>query len=195
MARGLDAERLLAQWDRIDRLNDELSNDFRILKGVECDILESGPLDLPNEVLERGDWIIASIHYGQNQSRRQITDRILRALENPFVCAIAHPTGRLINRRAPYEVEMSEILAAARQHGKMLELNANPSRLDLDDVHCAAARTQGIPVVISTDAHSTSGLDTMRYGVLQARRAGLTRSDVANARPWRDLLKLLGRAH
>lgn len=192
MARGLNAERLLKQWQEIDRLNESLGPEFNIIKGLECDILESGPLDLPDDVLAQGDWIIASIHYGQNQSRQQITDRILGALENPFVSAIAHPTGRLINRREPYEVDMEQVLAAAKQHGKLLELNANPARLDLNDIHCAVAKAQGIPVVINTDAHSESGLDTMRYGVLQARRGGLTKESVANTRPWREVHKLIG---
>jgi len=192
MARGLNAERLLEQWQEIDHLNESLGSEFKILKGLECDILESGPLDLPDEVLAQGDWIIASIHYGQNQSRQQITDRILGALGNPFVSAIAHPTGRLINRREPYEVDMEQVMATAKQHGKLLELNANPARLDLNDMHCAVAKAQGIPVVINTDAHSESGLDTMRYGILQARRGGLTKESVANTRPWPELLKLIG---
>jgi DNA polymerase (family 10) len=192
MARGLNTERLLKQWQEIDHLNESLGSEFKILKGLECDILESGPLDLPDKVLAQGDWIIASIHYGQNQSRQQITDRILGALENPFVSAIAHPTGRLINRREPYEVDMEQVMAAAKQHGKLLELNANPARLDLNDIHCASAKAQGIPVVINTDAHSEPGLDTMRYGILQARRGGLTKESVANTRPWPELLKLIG---
>ena len=148
-------------------------------------------MDLPDDVLAQGDWIIASVHYGQNQSRDQITERILGAIENPHVDVIAHPTGRLINRREPYEVDIDAVFAAAAKHGKMLELNANPARLDLHDVHCAAAKRHGIPIVICTDAHSTGGLDVMRYGVLQARRGGLTKADVANSRSWDEFQKLL----
>ena len=107
---------------------------------------------------------------------------------------IAHPTGRLINRREPYEVDLDAVIAAAKKHGKLLELNANPARLDLDDVHCAAAKQHGIPIVINTDAHSTDGLDVLRYGILQARRAGLTKADVANTRTWPQMKKLIGRA-
>jgi DNA polymerase (family 10) len=110
------------------------------------------------------------------------------------VDAIAHPTGRLLNRREPYAVDLGAVLNAARQYGKILELNAHPSRLDLDDVQCAAAKALGVPIVISTDAHSVEGLGVMRYGVMQARRGGLTRADVANTRSWTDLRALFGRS-
>ena len=157
MAHGLDADRLLAQWKEVDALNEKLDGSFRILKGIECDILESGGMDLPDEVLSQGDWIIASVHYGQRQSREQITDRIVGALENPHVHIIAHPTGRLINRREAYEVDMEAVMQAAVENGKLLELNANPARLDLHDIHLAAARKYAIPIVISSDAHSVDG--------------------------------------
>lgn len=190
MARGLNAERLLNQWKQIDALNRQLDG-FHVLKGIECDILEKGGMDLPDEVLAQADWVMASVHYGQKQPRKQITERILGAIENPYVSAIAHPTGRLLNRREAYEVDLDAVFAAAKKHGKFLELNANPMRLDLNDVYCAAAKQHGILVVISTDAHSTDGLEVMRYGVLQARRAGLTRDDVVNTRSWRDFQSLL----
>lgn len=183
MAHGLDSRRLLKQWALIDSINRELDRTLTILKGVECDILEKGGMDLPDHVLAKADWTIASIHYGQNQSRAQITDRIVDALKNPHVDVLAHPTGRLINRRDAYPVDMEAVLQAAAEYGKMLELNAHPSRLDLNDIHCAAAKRLGIPIVINTDAHSTLDLDVMRFGVLQARRAGLTAADVANTRP------------
>ena len=166
---------------------------FTLLKGIECDILEKGGMDLPDDVLAQADWVIASVHYGQKQPRQQITDRILGAIENPHVSIIAHPTGRLINRREPYEVDLDAVLAAAKQHGKLLELNANPQRLDLNDVYCAAARQHGIPIVINTDAHSPEGLDVLRYGILQARRGGLTAHDVANTRTWPQVKKLIGK--
>ncbi len=165
-----------------------------MLKGIEVDILERGGLDLPDEVLAQADWVVASVHYGQNQPREQITERMLGALANPYVSAIAHPTGRLINRRKPYEVDLEAVFSAAKEHGKFLELNSNPARLDLDDVHCAAAKAHGIPIVISTDAHSTDGLAVLRYGILQARRGGLTKADVANTRPWADVQKILKRS-
>jgi DNA polymerase (family 10) len=191
MARGLDAARLLRQWTAIDALNATWGRGFRILKGIEVDILEKGGLDLPDEILAQADWVVASIHYGQKQSREQITARIVGALANPHVSAIAHPTGRLINRRDPYEVDVAAMLRAAQEYGKCLELNANPMRLDLDDVHCAAAKELGVPIAICTDAHSVEGLDVMRYGVLQARRAGLTRADVINTRSWSQRQKSL----
>jgi DNA polymerase (family 10) len=192
MARGLDAERALAQWGEIDKIRPEYP-DIQILKGIECDILETGGMDLPDEVLAQADWVIASVHYGQNQPSEKITERILGALENPYVKIIAHPTGRLINRREPYAVDMEQVFAAAVKHKKFLELNANPARLDLNDLHCSIAKRRGIPIVISTDAHSTDGLEVMRYGVLQARRGGLTAADVANTLPWKKFEKLLKR--
>jgi DNA polymerase (family 10) len=137
--------------------------------------------------------VIASVHYGQNQSRQQITERILEALENPHVDMLAHPTGRLINRRDPYDVDLDQVMAAAVKHHKLLELNANPARLDLNDLYCAAAKRVGIPIVINTDAHSTAGMDVMRFGVLQARRGGLTASDVANSRSFAEFSKLIRR--
>ena len=136
---------------------------------------------------------MASVHYGQKQPRAEITKRIVDALANPNVCAIAHPTGRILNRRKPYDVDMEAVFEAAKKHGKFLELNSNPARLDLNDIHCAACRERGIPVVISTDAHSTQGLDVLRYGILQARRAGLTKAHVANTRSWAQVKKLLGK--
>jgi DNA polymerase (family 10) len=135
--------------------------------------------------------VIASVHYGQNQPLEKITERILGAIENPHVDIIAHPTGRLINRREPYAVDMEKVFDAAAKHKKLLELNANPARLDLHDLHCAAAKRHGIPIVISTDAHSIDGLDVMQYGVLQARRGGLTAADVANTLPWNKFTKLI----
>lgn len=192
MAHGLDTDRLRAQWSEIDQVNKEL-DDFLVLKGIECDILEKGGMDLPDEVLSEADWVIASVHYGQNQSREQITDRITGALQNQWVSVVAHPTGRLINRRDRYAVDLEAVMQAAVENGKLLELNANPARLDLDNIHCARAKELGIPIVINSDAHSTGGLDVLRYGVKQARRAGLTAQDVANTRPWNELRELVSR--
>ena len=193
MAGGLDEKRLLAQWERIDQFNAQGSDDFTLLKGIECDILEKGGLDLSDDVLAQADWVLASIHYGQRQPREQITARVLEAIEHPSVSAIAHPTGRLINQRPAYDIDLDAVFAAAKKHGKLLELNANPMRLDLDDVYCAAAKGHGIPIVINTDAHSVDSLGLMRYGILQARRAGLTKADVANTRTWPQLKKLIGK--
>ncbi|MCC9609457.1 DNA polymerase/3'-5' exonuclease PolX [Blastopirellula sp. JC732] len=193
MANGLDSERLLEQWKMIDEFRKTIDDDFLVLKGIECDILEQGGMDLPDEVLAQADWVIGSVHYGQNQPKRQITDRIIGALENRYVCMIAHPTGRLINNRPPYEVDLEEVFQAAIANKKFLELNAAPKRLDLNDVYCAAAKQRGIPIVINTDAHRTEGLLQARYGILQARRGGLTKADVANTRSWAEMQKMLGR--
>lgn len=188
MANGLDEDRLLDQWERIDEINSQLDGSFRVLKGIECDILEKGGMDLSDVVLAQADWVLASVHYGQQQSRETITARILGAVENPHVDAIAHPTGRLINRREAYEVDMNAVMDAVVEHGKCLELNANPARLDLNDLHCAEAKRRGIPIVINTDAHDTRGLDVIRYGILQARRGGLTSADVLNSLSCDDFL-------
>lgn len=192
MANGLDATRVRAQWRQIDALNATL-RDFRVLKGIEVDILEQGGLDLTDDVLAEADWVMASIHYGQNQPSDRITRRMLDAVEHPYVSAISHPTGRLLNKRRSYEVDLDAVFAAAARHGKFMELNANPRRLDLDDVHCAAAKRHGIKIVISTDAHSIDNLDLMRYGILQARRGGLTKEDVVNTRPWEEVKQMLRR--
>ncbi len=191
MARGLDEDRLLKQWEEIDKLNEKLGRKFTVLKGIECDILEKGGMDLDDKVLSQADWVLASVHYGQQQASEQITKRIVEAIENPHVDCIAHPTGRLLNRREPYAVDMDAVFEAVKKHKKLLELNANPVRLDLNDVHCAAAKRHGIPIVISTDAHSIEDLGLMRYGVVQARRGGLTKKDVANTRTWKQMQKLM----
>ena len=192
MVGGLDAARFRKQWREIDRWN-QRHREFTLLKGVEVDILEQGGLDLDDDVLAEADWVVASVHFGQNQSRQQITTRVLEALANPYVSAIAHPTGRLLMRRKPYEIDLEAVFKAAAEHGKFLELNAHPTRLDLDDVACAAAKDHGVGIVISTDAHSIDGLDAMRYGVQQARRGGLTALDVVNTQPWPQLKKRMRR--
>ncbi|MCC6123523.1 MAG: DNA polymerase/3'-5' exonuclease PolX [Pirellulales bacterium] len=192
MVGGLDEKRLRAQWQEIDSLNERLRG-ITILKSVEVDILERGGLDISDEVLAEADWIVASLHYGHNQPREQITRRAIDALENPYVCALGHPTGRMLLARRPYEIDLDAVIKAAGENGKFLELNAHPKRLDLDDVACAAAKDRGVRIVISTDAHRPAGLDVMRYGILQARRGGLTKEDVINTRPWGQVKKLLGR--
>jgi DNA polymerase (family 10) len=197
MARGLDSRRLLKQWAEIDRLNESLAADGRspivVLKGIEVDMLEKGGLDLPDEVLAQADWVVASLHYGQNQPGDRITARIVEAIANPHVDVIGHPTGRLINKRPRFDVDIEAVIEAAAETGTFLEINANPWRLDLDDQHAAAAKAAGVKIVISTDAHSTRGLDVMACGVLQARRAGLEAGDVANTRTLAGLRKLMKR--
>lgn len=190
MANGLDAKRLRDHWKQIRKISEQ-TRGIEVLCGIECDILEDATLDLPDDVLEEADWVIAVLHYGLKQEKKQIHKRLMAAIKNPHVDIIGHPTGRLIGKRPGAEMEMSEILKAAADHQVMMEINAHPSRLDLNALHAAAARDLGIPIVISTDAHSTGGMDVMRYGVYQARRAGLTAEDVANCRTWSKFKKLL----
>ncbi len=192
VAGGLKPDQLLEQWAEIDKLNKRLRG-ITVLKGVEVDILEHGGLDIPDEVLAEADWVVASVHFGQQQPRQQITDRMLGALHNPHVDAIAHPTGRMLLERKPYEIDMEAVMRAAYDNGKALELNAHPIRLDLDDVACMAAKSHGIPIVVSTDAHRPEGLDAMRCGIQQARRGGLTKANVLNTRTWPQVKKMLGK--
>lgn len=189
VARGLDGTRLRAQWQEIDRLNEKLEGRFWIFKGIECDILEKGGMDLPDDVLAEADWVLASVHFGQQQPREQITDRILGAIRHPSVCCVAHPTGRLLGRRPPYEVDLDAVMQAAQEHGKLLELNSNPSRLDLHDVHCQMAAARGIPLVINSDAHSIHHFDLLQFGILTARRAQLEASAVWNTLSCDELKK------
>ena len=197
MAHGLDARRLRKQWLEIDKLNESLASGGKppvvVFKGIEVDMLEKGGLDLPDDLLAEADWVVASLHYGQQQSRERITSRILEAIHHPAVSCIGHPTGRLINRRPAYEVDMQQVIEAAAVTGTCLEINANPWRLDLDDVLAAAAKRAGVTLAISTDAHSTRGLDLMQCGVIQARRAGLEAKDVANTRTLTGFRRLLAK--
>ncbi len=190
MAGGLDAKRLRAHWKEIDRIRGGVRG-IEVLCGIECDILEDATLDLPDDVLAEADWVIAVLHYGLKQPREQIDARLMAAVENPHVDVIGHPSGRLIGKRPGAEITYPDLFKAAADHGVMMEINAHPSRLDLDDLHAATARDHGIPIVISTDAHSTSGMDVMEWGVCQARRAGLEKKHVANARSWSRFRKLL----
>ncbi len=194
MANGLDATRLRAHWREIERVRRGISG-IEVLRGVECDILEDARLDLDDEVLAEADWVLAVLHYGLKQPRAQITKRVLAAIKNPYVDCIGHPTGRLLEKRPGADFAFEEILKAAADHGVMMEINAHPSRLDLDDVHAAAARDLGIPIVISTDSHSQNGLDLMQFGIYQARRAGLEKKDVANTRPVKQFRRMLRRSH
>jgi DNA polymerase (family 10) len=178
--------------DQIDALNEKLDG-IRVLKGIEVDILEDGSLDLPDDVLSRLDVVIASVHSGFGYSRDKQTERILRAMDNPNFHILAHPTGRLINERDPYEVDLEKVMRGALDRGCYLEVNAYPDRLDLDDVHARMAKEMGLKLSISTDAHRVSELAYMRFGVGQARRGWLEPDDVLNTRSWRDLQKLLKR--
>lgn len=192
MTHGLNATRLRQQIKAIEKLNRNTKG-FILLKSIEVDILEDGSLDLSDDVLRDLDLVVAAIHYGFKLTREKQTERLIRAMDNPFVNIIAHPTGRLIGERPPYEVDMERVLKAAQERGCFMELNAHPLRLDLSDAHCRLAKELGVKVAISTDAHSLSDLDYMRFGVYQARRGWLEPDDVINTRPWAALRRLLRR--
>lgn len=182
IARGLDDEQVLKQWKEVDRIAKDWEEKITVFKGIECDILEDGTMDLQDSTLAQADWVTASIHFGLKQSRQEITDRILFAIRHPSVHAISHPTGRLLSRRQAYEADWTAIMQAAAEHGKCLEINANPERLDLSDLLAAAAADHGVNLVINTDAHATNQLGLMRYGVQVAQRAGLTKQSILNTR-------------
>lgn len=189
-AQGLTIERLRQAGEAIDRLNRHLKG-FRLLKGAEVDILPDGRLDYPDEVLAGLDIVIASVHQG---FRSNVTERLCAALANPYVDIVAHPSGRLISRRQGYEVDLEKVLACARRYGKILELNACPERLDLNEHYLRKAQALGISIVISTDAHSPVELDWMRFGVTIARRGWLEKPTVLNTRPLKALLDRLKRS-
>lgn len=188
IARGLDVERLAEHITRIDVLNEKLTG-IALLKSIEVDILEDGSLDLPDEILQRLDLVVGAVHYKFNLPEDKQTERMLRAMQNPLLTVLAHPTGRIIGVREPYGLDMERIMQTARDCGCALELNAQPDRLDLNDVYCKMAREYHVPLAVSTDAHSVDELDFMRYGVYQARRGWLEKGDVLNTRTLRELLK------
>jgi DNA polymerase (family 10) len=192
MAHGLDPARVTRQIREIDRINERLSG-IMILKGIEVDILKDGDLDLPDATLAKLDVVVASVHSFFDLPREAQTARVIRAMENRHVSIIGHPTGRLIGGRPPYEIDMERVVAAARDLGCCLEINAQPDRLDLNDIHAHAAKAAGVRLAISTDSHSTAGFRNMRFGVDQARRAWLTADDVINTRPLGELRKILKR--
>jgi len=189
IAHGLTPERLAEQRKEIDALNAKPGGEsFRILAGVEVDILGEGKLDLPDKALAELDFVIASIHTGMTQDAATITKRITTAMRNPNVDAIAHPTGRVIGQREPYAVNFDEALQVAKETGTALEINAYPERLDLNDVHARAARDAGIKLLIDTDAHAPDQLHFMRFGVFTARRGWVRKDDVLNTLPLKEFL-------
>jgi DNA polymerase (family 10) len=193
MAMGLDAKRLRAQWKAIDAWN-AAARDFTILKSVELDILESGKLDLPDDVLAEADYVVASIHYGMKQEKQSLTRRLIGAIRHPHVDAIGHPTGRLVGKRESYPLDFDTVAQAAAEHGCLLELNGHPERMDLPDTLAAAAKARGVRFVLSTDSHHPNNLQFMRYAVDLARRAGLEAGDIVNTLPLTEFRKTLKRA-
>lgn len=190
IARGLDKDALKEHIKKIDKLNSTL-NGFTILKGIEVDILEDGSLDLPDEVLKQLDIRVCAIHYKFNLSKEKQTERVLKAMDSPYFNIFAHPTGRLINERSAYEIDMGKIMDKAKENNCILELNSHPSRLDLNDIYCKMAKEKGIKIAISTDSHNIAGYDSISYGISQAKRGWLEAKDVINTRNIEELKKLL----
>jgi len=185
---GLDESRLMKQIEEIDRINEKMKG-FQILKGTEVDILNDGRLDLSEKVLEKLDLVVAAVHSGFKQEKEKMTKRIVRALENPLVHILAHPSGRLLGARDPYEVEIDEVMEAAKQYGKALEINAYFERLDLDDIHCRKAKEMGIPLAIGTDSHHVDQMWMISLGVAVARRGWLETPNILNTLPLKGILK------
>jgi DNA polymerase (family 10) len=190
MAHGFDEERLAKRNEEIDRLNESFKG-MLLLKSIEVDILEDGSLDLADWALKGLDLTVCSVHSKFNLSREKQTERLIRAMDNPYFSILGHPSGRLIDERKPYDVDMERVIEAARQRGCALELNAHPDRLDLADIDCKMARDMGAKIVISTDAHSRADLTLMRFGVAQARRGWLGPDDVLNTKTWPELKRAL----
>src|SRR6266581_2345371 len=198
MAHGLDAKRLREQWRGIDERNGANPGGgggrFTILKSIELDILETGKLDLPDDVLAEADYVVATIHYGTNQSKEELTRRLVGAAEHRWIDAIGHPTGRLLGKREPYPLDFDALCRACAGAGCLLELNGHPERMDLPDTLAAAAQRQGVRFVLSTDSHQPNNLVFMKYAVDLARRAGLEARDILNTRPLEEFRKGLKRA-
>ncbi len=191
IANGMSVERLLRQRDEIRQVSKEMN--FPILSGVECDILADGSLDYEDDLLAQLDIVVASIHSGFQQEEHQLTQRLIRAIEHPYVHIIGHPTGRMLGQREPYPVDMDAVIAAAKRQKKILEINATPERFDLNETYAAMCREQGVPVAINTDAHRTEQLRYVESGVAYARRAWLEPKHVANTWPLEDLLAYIGK--
>lgn len=192
VAGGLDEKQVFENIKRTDKLNENFK-DFSILKGIEVDILEDGSLDLSDKVLKELDIVVGAIHYKFNLSREEQTERILRAMDNPYLNIIAHPTGRLINEREPYDIDLEKIMQKAKENNCILEINSQPSRLDLNDLNSRKAKEMGVKLVISTDAHSTTQYDFMRFGIGQARRGWIEKNNVINTRNINQLKKIIKR--
>lgn len=180
VANGLDPKRLEEQWEEIDEVRKRVP-EIEIFRGMEVDILPDGSLDLPDEYLDELDLVIVAVHSRMGLPEAEMTDRIIRGISHPAVDILAHPTGRLINRRNPYAVDLERVMEAARERGVALELNSNPARLDLSDVHLRRARELGVRVAVNTDAHRVANLDLMGYGIDQARRGWLEAEDLINS--------------
>ncbi len=182
MAHGLDAVRIRQQWKEIDAVNKKLKGRFTVLKGTECDILKDGTLDLPDEVLAKLDVVGVSVHSFFNLSKKEQTARVLRAMANPHVDILFHPTGRILNRRPPIELDMDEVIAAAARTGTVLEIDAYPDRSDLKDEYIRMCVAAGVRMAIDSDAHAPMHFSYLEYGIAQARRGWAAKADIVNTR-------------
>ena len=191
-ANGLKPERVREQWEEIDRLNRE-QTDFRILKGIESDILSDGSLDYEDELLKGFDLIIASIHSNLRMDREKATQRLIKAVENPYTSLLGHPTGRLLLSREGYPIDHQAVIDACAANGVGIELNANPYRLDLDWSWIPYALEKEVKISVNPDAHSTGGIDDIRFGCLSARKGGLSREACLNAWPVEEFLRRVKR--
>ncbi len=192
IAGGMDEAKIRKRQVEIDRVNNQFEGEFRVLSSVEVDIKSDTSLDLPDDILKELDVVVAAVHSKFTQDKETMTGRIVTAMENEHVDIIAHPTGRLLGKREPYEVDMERLMEVAKDTGTIMELNAFPDRLDLNDIHCRMAKDYGVLIAISTDAHDAMQMrDVMRYGVATARRGWLEARDVVNTRGIEELSKLL----
>jgi DNA polymerase (family 10) len=185
---GLDADDLRRQGEEIAAVNEELAP-FRVLRGTEVDIRADGMLDLPDDVLAELDWVQLSLHAGQRQGRAELTRKVTEAMRHPAVRALSHPKGRIINHRPPNELDLERTFEVALEAGVALETNGLPDRLDLSGPEIKQAIEAGVPIVVSTDAHSVRGLENMRLAVHTARRGWATAADVVNTRPLSEVLR------
>ena len=195
---GLTPQRLKKHNEEIGKLNERMAQtqggkNFRILKGIEVDIRSNGQLDFEDEILKGLDIVVGAVHTKFTQNKEEMTKRIIKAIENPYVDIIAHPTGRLIGKREPYQVDMDKIMDACKANSKVLELNAYPERLDLSDLNCRKAKGKGVKIAISTDAHADAHLEWIKFGVATARRGWIEPEDVINTLPLTRLLRLLSK--
>ena len=193
MVGGLTPDRVRAQWEEVAEVQEEMGDGFRIFRGQEVDILKDGSLDQPDEILVGLDLVVASVHSFMDQDGATMTARVLKAVTSGFVHILAHPTGRLLNRREPYDLDVEAVLEAALEHEVAVELNAHPRRLDLDDRYLRRAKEMGVTVTINTDAHSVQGLDVLPYGLDQARRGWLEAENVLNCKSASEIEAWLSR--
>lgn len=190
IANGMSVKRVMEQWEEIERLNKKLRG-VKIIKGIESDILEDGSLDYPDDVLAKFDYVVASVHTHFGMTAEEQTERICKALAYPYTTMLGHATGRLLLRRDAYKLDLDAVIECAARHGKMIEINANPLRLDLDWIHVKKAKRLGIPLVINPDAHAPEELKLIQYGIFEARRGWLEAKDVFNTKGYDEVMKVL----